>query len=104
MLGLPLQGDLAFPGGTMKRFALGQSVLKLVNLDVPPERSASGPRGEATGLRYVSLVVANVREMAERIAAAGHPIVEPLTPFAHGVGFFFTADPDGNPVELAGPI
>ena len=35
-LGLPHQGDLDFPGGTMRRYAIGNNVLKLVTLDEPP--------------------------------------------------------------------
>ena len=35
-LGLPHQGDLDFPGGTMRRYAIGNNVLKLVTLDQPP--------------------------------------------------------------------
>ena len=38
-LGLEFQGELAFAHGRMKRFALGQSVLKLVTFDAPPEKA-----------------------------------------------------------------
>ncbi len=105
VLGLELQGELPFPGGTMQRFALGQSVLKLVTMDEPPEGEVVPGGGRAArGLRYVTLVVANVREMCAQLEAAGHPIAEPITEFAPGAGYFFTSDPDGNWVELAGPI
>ena len=69
-LGLPHQADLGFPGGTMRRYAIGPNVLKLVSYD------------------------------------AGHPVVEPPTDFAAvpGMGWCFVADPDGNWVELVGPI
>jgi catechol 2,3-dioxygenase-like lactoylglutathione lyase family enzyme len=40
-LGLPYQGDLDFPGGTMKRYAVGNNVLKLVTLDTPPTAPAA---------------------------------------------------------------
>jgi catechol 2,3-dioxygenase-like lactoylglutathione lyase family enzyme len=39
-----------------------------------------------------------------RDCPAGHPIVEPITEFVPDAGYFFTNDPDGNWVELAGPI
>ncbi|MBW2272739.1 MAG: VOC family protein [Deltaproteobacteria bacterium] len=105
MLGLEHQGELAFPGGSMQRFALGQSTLKLVSYDEPPAGEVVPGGGQAArGLRYITLVVGNAREMLAKLEAAGHPIVEPISEFVPGAGFFFTADPDGNWVELAGPI
>lgn len=40
-LGLPAQGELDFPGGTMKRYTLGTNVLKLVTLDQSSGRPAA---------------------------------------------------------------
>lgn len=106
-LGLPHQGDLDFPGGTMKRYAVGSNVLKLVTYDVLPARptAAGGGRAQA-GLRYITLVVAGVRQAAAQAAAAGYQVPEPPTEFAAvpGMGWSFVADPDGNWVELVGPI
>jgi predicted enzyme related to lactoylglutathione lyase len=64
-----------------------------------------GGRAQA-GLRYITLVVANVSTAAQQAADAGHPVVEPPTDFAAvpGMGWCFVADPDGNWVELVGPI
>jgi catechol 2,3-dioxygenase-like lactoylglutathione lyase family enzyme len=106
-LGLPFQTDLDFPGGTMKRYLIGVNTLKLVTYDEPPAADLTPGGGRAqTGVRYISLVVANVTEVAEQVTAAGYDIVEPLTEFAAipGIGWLFVADPDGNWVELAGPI
>ncbi len=104
-IGLEFQGDLEFPGGRMKRFALGQSVVKLVTFDLQPaERSPAGAPETATGLRYVTLVVGNVREMLAKVEASEHELGAPLTEFQPGLGYFFVMDPDGNSVELAGPI
>lgn len=106
-LGLPHQGDLDFPGGSMKRYAVGTNVLKLVSYDVAPAAPAvpGGGRAQA-GLRYITLVVVSVTKAAQQAADAGHPIVEPPTDFAAvpGMGWCFVADPDGNWVELVGPI
>lgn len=107
-LGLQHQGDLEFPGGSMKRYSIGTNVvLKLVSYQTPP---AAGPvpgggRAQA-GIRYITLVVADVRDAAGQAAAAGHPVVEEPTPFAAvpGMGWCFVADPDGNWVELVGPV
>ena len=106
-LGLPHQGDLDFPGGTMKRYAVGSNVLKLVTLDQPPAAPVApgGGPGQA-GIRYLTLVVQNLTEVAAAAQAAGHTIAQPLAEFAPvpGMGWMFVADPDGNWVELVGPL
>jgi len=107
-LGLPLQGELDFPGGTMKRYGVGNSVvIKLVTLDTPPAAPVAPGGGHAqAGLRYFTLVVKNLTETAAKIADAGYPMVQPLAEFAPvpGMGWLFVADPDGNWVELVGPL
>jgi catechol 2,3-dioxygenase-like lactoylglutathione lyase family enzyme len=106
-LGLPHQGDLDFPGGTMKRYAVGSNVLKLVTLDQPPAAPVVPGGGPAqAGIRYLTLVVQNLTEVAAAAQAAGHTIAQPLAEFAPvpGMGWMFVADPDGNWVELVGPL
>ena len=106
-LGLPFQLDLEFPGGTMKRYLIGDNTLKLVTYDVPPPAELTPGGGRAqTGVRYLSLVVTSASKAAEQVKAAGYEITEPLVEFAAmpGIGYFFVADPDGNWVELAGPM
>ena len=106
-LGLPHQGDLDFPGGTMRRYAIGNNVLKLVTLDEPPAAPATPGGGPAaTGIRYYTLVVSNVTTAAEQVKAAGYEIAQELAEFAPvpGMGWMFVADPDGNWVELVGPL
>lgn len=106
-LGLPYQGDLDFPGGTMKRYSLGDNVLKLVTLDEPPASAAVPGGGPAqAGIRYFTVVVANVTTAAEQVREAGYELAQPLAEFppVPGMGWLFVADPDGNWVELVGPI
>jgi predicted enzyme related to lactoylglutathione lyase len=106
-LGLAHQGDLDFPGGTMKRYAIGSNVLKLVTLDEPPVAPAVPGGGPAqAGIRYLTLVVTNVTETARQVEEAGHTVAQPLAEFAPvpGMGWMFVADPDGNWVELVGPL
>ena len=106
-LGLPHQGDLDFPGGTMRRYAIGNNVLKLVTLDEPPAAPATPGGGPtAAGIRYYTLVVSNVTTAAEQVKAAGYEIAQELAEFAPvpGMGWIFVADPDGNWVELVGPL
>lgn len=107
-LGLAHQGDLDFAGGSMKRYAVGNNVvLKLVSYDQPPAAPAvtGGGRAQA-GIRYITLVVADVRDAARQAAEAGHPVVEEPTAFpaVPGMGWCFVVDPDGNWVELVGPV
>jgi catechol 2,3-dioxygenase-like lactoylglutathione lyase family enzyme len=106
-LGLPYQGDLDFPGGTMKRYAVGNNVLKLITLDEPPAAPAAPGGGPAAaGIRYYTLVVTNVTKAAEQVKGAGYEIAQELAEFAPvpGMGWMFVADPDGNWVELVGPL
>lgn len=107
LLGLPLQGDLEFPGGSMKRFSIGKNVLKLVTYDPPPPHPAvpGGGRAQA-GIRYISLVVTSLTGAAKQITDAGRQLAEPVTEFAAvpGMGWCFVEDPDGNWVELVGPL
>lgn len=107
-LGLPHQADLAFPGGSMKRYAVGANVvLKLVTYQDPPAAPAVPGGGHAqAGIRYITLVVADVRDAARQAAEAGHSVVEEPSAFpaVPGMGWCFVADPDGNWVELVGPV
>ena len=106
-LGLPSQGDLDFPGGTMKRYSIGNNVLKLVTLDEPPTAPVAPGGGPAqAGIRYITMVVANATEVARQVEAAGYTFAQPLAEFAPvpGMGWMFVADPDGNWVELVGPL
>ena len=106
-LGLPLQGELQFAGGFMKRYAVGKNVIKLVTYDEPPAAPAAPGGGRAqAGIRYLTLVVSSLSRTAQQITDAGYRIVEPATEFTAvpGMGWLFVADPDGNWVELVGPI
>ena len=106
-LGLPHQADLDFPGGTMKRYAIGNNVLKLVTLTEPPAAPVAPGGGPAqAGIRYFTLVVANATEVARQVGAAGYMFAQPLAEFAPvpGMGWMFVADPDGNWVDLVGPL
>ncbi len=106
-LGLELQGVVEFDGGSQRRYTLGGGVLKLVTYNAPPPMPAAPGGGRAqAGVRYFTVGVKNLRELADAIEASEYDTVEPLTEFAPvpGMGWLFLADPDGNWIELFGVL
>jgi predicted enzyme related to lactoylglutathione lyase len=94
------------PGGVMHELACGQSVIKLVQPDVPPRaRHATGAVRAATGLRYFILVVRDIEAVVRRCEAAGAEFPVPLkeNPNAAGGRHAQVADPEGNIVALQQP-
>ncbi len=105
IVGLPYKEELAFPGGLMHRYSIGDNVLKLVSYDTPPTQAGiPGGGPAATGLRYLSLVVGNMAEVVAAVRAAGGEVPVDVTPFGGGIGFAFITDPDGNWIEMFGPV
>lgn len=105
--GLEFQGDVEFPGGTQRRYALGKNVVKLVNYAAaPPQPAAPGGGPAQAGIRYFTIGVNNLRAVAEAVEASEYEVVEPLTEFepVPGMGWLFVADPDGNWIELFGTL
>lgn len=106
-LGLELQGEVEFPGGSQRRYTLGSSVLKLVTFTPPPPLPAAPGGGRAqAGIRYFTVGVNNLRELADATGESEYEVVEPLTEFAPvpGMGWMYIADPDGNWIELFGAL
>jgi catechol 2,3-dioxygenase-like lactoylglutathione lyase family enzyme len=105
LLGLTLQGKIEYPGGEQHRFAVGDNIVKLAVLTPAPVGVAipDGP-WKAAGIRYYSLAVANLREVVEAVRAAGLQIPTEVTEISPAFGFAFITDPDGNWIELFGPI
>jgi catechol 2,3-dioxygenase-like lactoylglutathione lyase family enzyme len=106
-LGLECQGVIDFEDGSQRRYALGSSVLKLVTYTSDPPLPPTPGGGHAqAGLRYFTVGVTKLRDVAAKVAAAGYEVVEPPTEFvpAPGMGWMFIADPDGNSIELFGTL
>jgi catechol 2,3-dioxygenase-like lactoylglutathione lyase family enzyme len=106
-LELEFQGDVEFPGGTQRRYTLGSGVLKLVTYDPPPDEPVAPGGGRArAGIRYFTIGVKNLRDVAAAMDTAGYQVVEQVTEFAPvpGMGWMFIADPDGNWIELFGTL
>jgi catechol 2,3-dioxygenase-like lactoylglutathione lyase family enzyme len=106
-LELECQGEIEFPGGSQRRYSLGNGVLKLVTYTPAPAQPAARGGGRAqAGLRYFTIGVKNLRAVADVFAESGYEITEPLTEFkpVPGMGWMFVADPDGNWIELFGTL
>jgi catechol 2,3-dioxygenase-like lactoylglutathione lyase family enzyme len=106
-LELELQGEIEFPGGSQRRYTLGNGVLKLVTYSTPPSApSAQGGGRAQAGVRYFTIGVKNLSAVAETLTASDYQVVEALTEFepVPGMGWLFVADPDGNWIELFGAL
>lgn len=101
-LGLEFEAAIPMPGGgTMNRFKVGDSVVKVIELDpAPPALAAPGGIRGATGYRYWTITVSNLADCVQQVAAAGHKIVVPAKEIRPGVTIAIVTDPDGNWVEL----
>ena len=101
-LGLEFEAAIPMPGGgTMNRFKVGESVIKVMELDpaAPADAAPGGIRG-AHGYRYWTITVSNLAASVDKAAAAGAQIVVPAKVVREGITIAIIADPDGNWVEL----
>jgi catechol 2,3-dioxygenase-like lactoylglutathione lyase family enzyme len=102
MLGLTLESVIPMPsGGTMHRLKVGESILKIVQLDKPPAADAvPGGIPAATGIRYFTLHVSNLQDVVDGCDQGGYKIVVPIKTIRAGVSIAIVKDPDGNWLEL----
>ena len=101
-LGLELEASIPMPGGgTMNRFKVGDSIIKVIELDpaAPAEASPGGIRG-APGYRYWTIHTPNLEGVLGKIIESGHKVVVPAKVIREGITIAIVADPDGNWVEL----
>lgn len=101
-LGLDLEATIPMPGGgTMNRFKVGDSIVKVIQLEpAPPAEAPGGGMRGATGNRYWTIHVPNLEELVAKVEAAGYKIVMQPKTIREGVTIAFVEDPDGNWVEL----
>jgi predicted enzyme related to lactoylglutathione lyase len=102
MLGLKLESVIPMPsGGTMHRLKVGESILKIVQLDKPPAADAvPGGIPAATGIRYFTLHISNLQDVVNGSEQGGYKIVVPIKTIRPGVSIAIVKDPDGNWLEL----
>ena len=102
VLGFPLAGEITLPGiGLVRRYAVGESTLRIFVPEVPPahEDRREGFAGR-TGIRYLTLAIANLEQSVAAVAAAGFRV--PMAPkeLRPGVRVAQIQDGDGNTIEL----
>lgn len=102
ILKLPLEGVLPMPsGGTMHRLKVGDSIIKIVQLDnPPPDDGVPGGIPAATGFRYLTISVSNLHELVQLCETQGMTVAVPIKTIRPGVTIAMVADPDGNWVEF----
>ncbi len=102
MLGLALESVIPMPsGGTMHRLRVGESILKIVQLDKSPAvDGVPGGIPAATGIRYFTLHISNLQNVVDGFDQGGYKIVVPIKTIRSGVSIAIVEDPDGNWLEL----
>lgn len=100
-LGLQRGSSLSIPGNrTLHDVHVGDSLLKLQELhDGAP---GPGPLGitAQVGVRYITITVAEIDRVVERLETAGCSFALPLNMTPRGMRMAMLHDPDGNIVEL----
>lgn len=101
VVGFPALPDVPMDGFLVKRFQVGDCVLKIVQFETEPGgRAVPGALGESTGLRYWTVSVDNLAEVLDAVRAAGQPVVDGPTEVRPGVSIALVTDPDGNLLEF----
>ena len=102
LLGFAEDGEVPFPGiGLVRRLRCGDSVFRILVLEKPPAHLASTDGFAAqSGLRYLTLTVSNLEEVAAAAKAAGYNVPVPPRPLRPGVTVAQIEDGLGTAVEL----
>jgi catechol 2,3-dioxygenase-like lactoylglutathione lyase family enzyme len=98
-LGLDVYREREYPGFHLVWLRCGAGTVKLVQLGTTPAEAPVPGVWDATGLRYITLVVDNVEEMAAAVESAGGSVVYRRS--NDEVMNAMLQDPEGNHVELA---
>ncbi|MEU8803255.1 VOC family protein [Spirillospora sp. NPDC048819] len=104
-LGMEPFAEIFVPGAHVWGLRLGNSMLKLLKDDTPPE--SQNPRERSIGFRYITIHALNIAELVAECAAAGYEVMTPpsrFNPRRPGdpeCEYAFVRDPDGNTVELS---
>jgi predicted enzyme related to lactoylglutathione lyase len=100
-LGLAHLVDGRRTGHLMRRFACGGGVVKLLQPDdVPAQSNPPGGVTGGTGLRYLTVAVDDIEDVARRCEEAGASVAFPIQQASTGTIFTILDDPEGNWLEL----
>jgi catechol-2,3-dioxygenase len=99
LLGLPVYKEREYPGVHLVWMRCGGGSVKLVQLEESPDGEPLPGVWDSTGLRYITLVVDNLDEMADAVEAAGERVAYRRA--NDEVRNAMLVDPEGNHVELA---
>lgn len=101
-LGLDFEATIDMPGGgIMHRYRVGDSVVKIVQTEPrPPVEATPGGIRAATGYRYWTIHVPDIKGLVAKLEAAGVEVAVPVKTIRPGVAIAMVVDPDGNWVEL----
>ncbi len=105
-LGLEQIGEqpMPSPSGRMYRLLCGTTHLKIINFDKTPSgKAAPGGPMEATGLRYLTIHVPDLKGLLAHLETKGIKPFMPITEIRPGVTIAMVSDPDGNTVEFLQP-
>ena len=103
VVGLEFEGTMVLEAvgiARMDRLLCNDSTLKLVT---PTTEVPDGPGGGisgCTGMRYLTIEVADIGAAVADCVAAGAPVVWPLREIRAGVSIAMVEDPDGNWLEF----
>jgi predicted enzyme related to lactoylglutathione lyase len=97
-LGLSHLADVTTPFGLLRRFACGDGVVKLMQLDEQPSKSnpPGGISGKSTGLRWFSVTTDDIHTVLEGCQATGGKVVWPVQELGQGLKVLLVEDPEAN--------
>ncbi|SNS16087.1 Glyoxalase/Bleomycin resistance protein/Dioxygenase superfamily protein [Sphingomonas laterariae] len=102
LLGFTEAGSVPFPGvGTVRRLSCGETTFRILELErAAPAQAHAGAFTDQTGLRYLTLEVANLDELVAEAVGAGYPNPVPPRELRPGVRVAQIGDGRGITVEL----
>jgi len=102
LLGFIEDGEVPFPGlGVVRRLRCGESIFRVLVLEsAPPRLTSTEGFASETGLRYLTLAVANLHDLVGTARAAGFAVPVPPRLLRPGVTVAQIEDGLGATVEL----
>lgn len=101
LLGFPIEGELSFPGLSIIRLQVGDSILRVCIPDQAAQPADTGAFTGQIGLRYITLAVKNLDAVVEAAAAKGYPIPHPPREIRPGFWVAQIQDGAGVTIELS---